>query len=86
MAYSVLLKNVGVLYQNKIMYFSFDEARYDLEELIKQYETDVLREDISRKKIYIFLNEIQKLEGWPSKVKLLYDATPKLKIFLTGSA
>lgn len=69
-----------------ILYFSFDEMKYDLEEIIKQYETDVLREDISKKKIYLFLDEIQKLEGWPSKVKLLYDANPKLKIFLTGSA
>lgn len=69
-----------------ILYFSFDEMRCDLEDLIKQYETDVLREDISTKKVFIFLDEIQKLEGWPSKVKLLYDANPKLKIFLTGSA
>ncbi len=69
-----------------IMYFSFDEMRYDLGEIIKQYETEVLREDISKKKVYIFLDEIQKLKGWPSKVKLLYDANPKLKIFLTGSA
>lgn len=69
-----------------IIYFSFDEMRYDLEEIIKQYEADVLREDISKKKTYIFLDEIQKLEGWPSKVKLLYDTNPKLKIFLTGSA
>ncbi len=69
-----------------ILYFSFDEMRYDLEDLVKQYEIDILREDISKKKVFIFLDEIQKLEGWPSKVKLLYDATPKLKIFLTGSA
>ncbi|MBI5073567.1 MAG: ATP-binding protein [Nitrospirae bacterium] len=69
-----------------ILYFSFDEMRYDLEDIIKQYEAEVLQEDISKKKVYIFLDEIQKLEGWPSKVKLLYDANPKLKIFLTGSA
>ncbi len=69
-----------------ILYFSFDEMRYDLEGLIKQYEIDILREDISKKKVFIFLDEIQKLGGWPSKVKLLYDANPKLKIFLTGSA
>jgi hypothetical protein len=69
-----------------IMYFSFDEMRYDLEEIIKQYETDVLHQDISEQKCFIFLDEIQKLDGWPSKVKLLYDANPKLKIFLTGSA
>ncbi|MEW6003637.1 MAG: ATP-binding protein [Nitrospirota bacterium] len=69
-----------------ILYFSFDEMRYDLEDIIKQYETDVLQNDISKKKVYIFLDEIQKLDGWPSKVKLLYDSNPKLKIFLTGSA
>jgi len=69
-----------------ILYFSFDEMRYDLGDIVKQYETDVLREDISKKKVFIFLDEIQKLEGWPSKVKLLYDSNPKLKIFLTGSA
>ncbi|MEW6409334.1 MAG: ATP-binding protein [Nitrospirota bacterium] len=69
-----------------VLYFSFDEMKYDLEAIIKQYETDILHEDISKKKVFIFLDEIQKLEGWPSKVKLLYDANPKLKIFLTGSA
>lgn len=69
-----------------ILYFSFDEMRYDLEEIIKQYETEVLREDIAKKNVSIFLDEIQKLDGWPSKVKLLYDAHPKLKIYLTGSA
>jgi predicted AAA+ superfamily ATPase len=69
-----------------ILYFSFDEMRYDLGDIAKQYETDVLREDISKKKVFIFLDEIQKLEGWPSKIKLLYDSNPKLKIFLTGSA
>jgi predicted AAA+ superfamily ATPase len=69
-----------------ILYFSFDEMRYNLEDLVKQYEIDILREDVSKKKVFIFLDEIQKLKGWPSKVKLLYDANPKLKIFLTGSA
>ncbi|MBE0427417.1 MAG: ATP-binding protein [Nitrospirae bacterium] len=69
-----------------ILYFSFDEMRYGLEEIIKQYETDILQNDISKKKVYIFLDEIQKLDGWPSKVKLLYDSNPKLKIFMTGSA
>lgn len=69
-----------------ILYFSFDEMRYDLEDIVRQYEADVLREDICQKKVFIFLDEIQKLNGWPSKVKLLYDSNPKLKIFLTGSA
>jgi len=70
----------------KILYFSFDEMKYDLEDIIKRYETDVLHTDISKEKVFIFLDEIQKLDGWPSKIKLLYDANPKLKLFLTGSA
>ena len=69
-----------------ILYFSFDEMRYNLEDIIKQYETEVLHEDITEKRVFVLLDEIQKLEGWPSKVKLLYDTNPKLKLFLTGSA
>ena len=69
-----------------ILYFSFDEMRYNLEDIVKHYETDVLRDDISKRKVFILLDEIQKLKGWPSKVKLLYDVNPRLKIFLTGSA
>lgn len=69
-----------------ILYFSFDEMRYELEDIIKQYEIEVLREDIAGKKAFVLLDEIQKLNDWPSKVKILYDSNPKLKLFLTGSA
>src|SRR3989304_9313835 len=79
-----LLEKGGNRYN--ILYFSFDEMRYDLDELIKQFEIEVLRKEISKEKVFIFLDEIQKLKDWPSKVKLLYDMNPKAKIFLTGSA
>lgn len=69
-----------------ILYFSFDEMGHDIEDIIKQYEANVLRKDLSKESVFLFLDEIQKLNGWPSKVKLLYDSNPKLKIFLTGSA
>lgn len=69
-----------------ILYFSFDEMKYDFENLVKEYEIEVLREDISKRKVFIFLDEIQKLKDWVSKVKLLYDLNPKTKIFLSGSA
>ncbi|MDI6808292.1 MAG: ATP-binding protein [Candidatus Eisenbacteria bacterium] len=69
-----------------ILYFSFDEMRYDIESIVKQFEADILRDDILKNKVFIFFDEIQKLDDWPSKVKLLYDANPKAKIFLTGSA
>lgn len=69
-----------------ILYFTFDEIRYDLSEIIRIYEAEVLKEDIKNKKIYIFLDEIQKLNDWQSKIKLLYDLNPGIKLFLSGSA
>lgn len=46
----------------------------------------MLKRDISRERVFIFLDEIQKLKDWHSKVKILYDLNPKMKIFLSGSA
>lgn len=71
---------------HSVLYFSFDEMRYDLDDLLKEYEINILKDDLSKKKVYLFLDEIQKLKDWPSKIKLLYDTYPRLKIFLTGSA
>ncbi|MGC8911876.1 MAG: ATP-binding protein [Nitrososphaeria archaeon] len=42
--------------------------------------------DWRREKVYLFFDEIQKLRGWSSKIKLLYDNFPNLKIVLSGSA
>jgi hypothetical protein len=69
-----------------ILYFSFDETKYDLEDLMKQFEIEVLRADISKKKVFLFFDEIHKLKDWVSKVKMLYDTNPSAKIFLSGSA
>ena len=81
-----LLKRKG-LTPFQILYFSFDEHKNDLDELLKKYQTEVLGERLSDgKKVYLFLDEIQKLEDWPNKVKIIYDLNPGLKIFLSGSA
>lgn len=72
---------------SRILYFPFDEEQADLAELLKIYETDVLRERLSGDRtIYLFLDEIQKLEDWPNRVKIFYDMNPNLKILLSGSA
>jgi len=57
-----------------------------LESLIAEYETDVLRTDLLDSKVYMFLDEIQKLEEWTEKIKILYDLYPNLKIIVSGSA
>jgi hypothetical protein len=71
----------------KILYYSFDETVNSVEEIISTYEKEVLKENISQqKKIYLFFDEIQKLEDWSSKIKVFYDIYTNIKIFISGSA
>ena len=68
-----------------ILYFSFDEAEAGLEEIIEEYENTVLKGPLSGRRRYLFLDEIQKLDGWEDKVKIVYDLNPNLKLVLSGS-
>lgn len=70
----------------QILYFSFDESVEILEEILKIYEIEILKEKISNIQVFLFFDEIQKLENWPSKIKIIYDLYPNVKIFLSGSA
>jgi len=69
-----------------IMYFSFDETIEELDELIRIYKEEVVKIDLSSEKIYIFLDEIQKLKDWQNKIKIYYDIYPNIKFFISGSA
>lgn len=69
-----------------ILYFSFDEERESIEDILNEYEKEILRESIGKKaQVYLLFDEIQKLPGWPEKVKVVYDLYPNVKIFLSGS-
>ncbi|MBW1714332.1 MAG: ATP-binding protein [Deltaproteobacteria bacterium] len=71
----------------RILYFSFDEQAFDLNQLIDIYQQDILRQGLEeQKKIYLFLDEIQKHYDWFNKIKIIYDRYPNLKIILSGSA
>lgn len=70
-----------------IFYFSFDDKSAEIDEVINIYEEKVLKKKIvDSGKVYIFFDEIQKVDSWQNKIKLLYDLNPDLKIFLSGSA
>jgi len=70
-----------------IIYFSFDESKADLEDIFKLYEENVIKKRIGEEKIFVFLDEIQKLEDWQNKIKIYYDLYPnKIKFFISGSA
>jgi len=70
-----------------ILYFSFDEKIISLKELFENYSQLILGKDILKeKRIYVFLDEIQKLENWQNQLKLFYDLYPNLKFIISGSA
>ncbi len=70
-----------------ILYFSFDERITSLKELLMTYSEFVLGKDLLKeKRIYVFLDEIQKLEDWENQIKIFYDLYPNIKFILSGSA
>ncbi len=81
------LLNKGIDPRN-ILYFSFDELIFDLKDVLESYQILILRRNFeeSNEKIYLFLDEIQKVKDWESKLKTVYDLYPNLKIVISGSA
>lgn len=70
-----------------ILYFSFDEKAATIEEITRVYEQKVLKKGLTgAKNAYFFFDEIQKLDDWQNKIKILYDRYPNIKLFLSGSA
>src|SRR3989338_2001738 len=70
-----------------IIYFSFDETKAELRDLFNVYEENVIKKKIGEEKIFVFLDEIQKLEDWQNKIKVYYDLYPNtIKFFISGSA
>lgn len=78
---SLLDRNVE---PQRIWYFSFDEDKYDLDELFTAFKTQT-RKDFNSDKIFVFFDEIQKLEGFQSQLKIYYDLYPNIKFFISGS-
>ncbi|MEM0243076.1 MAG: ATP-binding protein [Candidatus Aenigmatarchaeota archaeon] len=71
----------------KILYFSFDEEKLDIKDILESYEKLILGKSFNEiDRIYIFFDEIQKCENWENKIKIYYDLYPNIKFFLSGSA
>ncbi|MCL4411356.1 ATP-binding protein [Candidatus Marsarchaeota archaeon] len=69
----------------EILYFTFDYGAVPITDILDAYRklTDV---DWKHQKFFLFLDEVQKLAGWSSQVKMLYDSFPNIKIVVSGSA
>ena len=70
--------------KTNILFFSFDEISVKLNEVLETYK-EIHSKDIRAEKIYIFLDEIQKCEGWENELKKYYDLYPKIKFIISGS-
>jgi len=77
----------------RICYFSFEEAGIAqktevLEEVIESFAKEVLGKQIFqiRKKVYLFLDEIQFIPLWPVILKRYYDLNQNLKFIISGSS
>ncbi|HIH09183.1 MAG TPA: ATP-binding protein [Candidatus Diapherotrites archaeon] len=78
------LINSGIERKN-ILYFSFDEQKPSLDELIGEY-LQATSLDIGKDKTFIFLDEIQKLGNWQEQVKTYYDNYENIRFFVSGSS
>ncbi|MDO9537137.1 MAG: AAA family ATPase, partial [Thermoplasmata archaeon] len=70
-----------------IVYYSFDEDRPSIRDIVQEYERRIGKEiAFSKDKYFIFLDEIQKLDDWQNKIKYFYDHYKNLKFIVSGSA
>lgn len=70
-----------------IIFYSFDEEQPKIKEIMNEYETMIGKEILDIKnKVYIFLDEIQKLKDWQNQVKYYYDNYKNIKFFISGSS
>ncbi len=69
----------------KIFYFNFDKEVEDLNRLLDKY-SELTEIDWKKEKIFVFLDEISKLEKWSEKLKLIYDAFPNIKFVISSSS
>lgn len=78
----------------RILYLSFDYpylttvTKTPIDDILKVYSTHILKEPLSKltDKIYIFFDEICKLEHWSRVLKGLYDLQRPIKFIISDSS
>ncbi len=70
-----------------VLFYSFDEEQPSLREVLQEYEARMGKELIAmRECVYVFLDEVQKLQGWQNQAKYFYDHVPSVKFVISGSS
>jgi len=85
--YQAIDKLLEAIDARRVLYFSFDELAADPKEVLEIYEKQVLKKPLEEAgKVFVFFDEIQFSNHWPSVVKRFYDLYPNVKFFLSGSS
>jgi hypothetical protein len=72
--------------RDRIIYFSFDEEVAPIHEVMKEFASRTGKDLGELDRVHVFLDEIQKLEGWQNQVKYYYDTYPNIKFYVSGSS
>lgn len=77
----------GKTKREHVLLYTFDEEQPKIEELFQEYESRLGKGILeSKDRIYVFLDEVQKLPNWQNQVKYYYDIDYNIKFFVSGSA
>ncbi len=77
----------GKAKREHILFYSFDEEQPRIEELLQEFEARLGKELLeTSNRVFVFLDEIQKLENWQNQVKYYYDHYKNIKFFISGSS
>lgn len=90
---TILLQALAELFKSKVprantLYVNFEDSKFynslniDLLDNIWQAYIDYLK---PKGKVYLVLDEVQKVKGWEHWVRSIYDRKENVKIFITGS-
>ncbi|MDD3645947.1 MAG: ATP-binding protein [Candidatus Gracilibacteria bacterium] len=74
----------GGMDRDSIFYYSFDDKN-EISSIINDY-LKISNKELNSDKLYIFFDEIQKVEDWQNKIKTYYDLYPNIKFILSGSS
>ena len=68
----------------KILYYSFDQKEEELLKILEEYG-NITGIDWKHERIYVFFDEIQKLESWGPLLKIIYDRFKNIRLIVSGS-
>ncbi len=82
--YQVIEKLIKEKNPQNVLYFNFDKKSEEIVNILENYQNHT-SVNWKKEKIFVFFDEITRLNEWASKLKLLYDAFPNLKFFISSS-